>query len=236
MVHFPTFTILPKHIANCVIVMNMLQIVNQTKTLLRVQRMKPTSINHVNTCSNFKSCNDDLCPSLFYGEQADALVSERHDILTDCESTQDIFGVPEDEANIVKKCVTCSNLDSCNDYLSTLVCPMVDRLKPIDMYTTVYMSDVTFTAVYVYAYYCYDYANYDACLAPAILGSAKSTLGLSVLAVIATAFSQQIKTASTTEYTEEGKKEEEEKKKKNALPTLPHVWRQFTSSQYQCLY
>ena len=97
------------------------------------------------------------------------------------------------------------------------------------------MNVATFTAMYVYAYCCYDYANYDACLAPIVLGSAKSTLGLSVLAVIATALSQQIKTASTTKYKEEGKKEEEEKKKKTALPTLPRVWRQFTSSQYQCL-
>ena len=69
--------------------------------------MKPTSINHVNTCSNFKSCIGDLCSSLFYGEQADARVNERHDIVADCKSNQDIIGVPEDEANIIKKCVTC---------------------------------------------------------------------------------------------------------------------------------
>ena len=97
---------------------------------------------------------------------------------------------------------------------------MVDRLKPIDVYTTVCMNFATFTAMYVFAYCCYDYANYDACLAPAILGSAQSTLGLSVLAVIAAAFSQQIKTAFTKEYTEEGKKREEEKKKKNRTTYL----------------
>ena len=39
--------------------------------------------------------------SLFYGEQADARVNERHDILADCKSNQDIIGVPEDEANII---------------------------------------------------------------------------------------------------------------------------------------
>ena len=174
MVLFPTLKILPKHIENCAIDVNILQIVNLTKTLLRMQRMKPTSINHVNTCSNFNSFKDDLCSSLFYGEQADARVNERHDILADCKSNQDIIGVPEDEANIIKKCVTCPSFDSCDD-LSNLVCPMVDRLKPIDVYTTVCMNVATFTAMYVFAYFCYDYANYDACLAPAILGSAKST-------------------------------------------------------------
>ena len=230
MVLFPTLKILPKHIENCAIDVNILQIVNLTKTLLRMQRMKPTSINHVNTCSNFKSCIGDLCSSLFYGEQADARVNERHDILADCQSNQDIIGVPEDEANIIKKCVTCSSVDSCDD-LSNLVCPMVDRLKPIDVYTTVCMNVTTFTAMYVFAFCCYDYANYDACPAPAILGSAKPPLGLSELAVIAAAFSQQIKKASTPEYMEEGKKREEEKKKKTALPTLPSVWREFNSSQ-----
>jgi hypothetical protein len=81
MVLFPTLKILPKHIENCAIDVNILQIVNLTKTLLRMQRMKPTSINHVNTCSNFESCIGDLCSSLFYGEQADAHVNESHDIL-----------------------------------------------------------------------------------------------------------------------------------------------------------
>jgi hypothetical protein len=87
---------------------------------------------------------------------------------------------------------------------------MVDRLKPIDMYTTVCMNVATFAA------------NYDACLAPAILGSAKPTLGLSVLAVIDAALSKYIKKASTTEYTEEGKKREEEKKKKK-MHYLPYL-------------
>ena len=92
----------------------------------------------------------------------------------------------------------------------------------IDMYTTVYMTTNTSIAMYVNAYYWYLDANYNACLATAVLGSAKSTLGLSVLAVIVTAFYKQIKMA-TTEYEEEGKKKEEEKKKKTALPTLPRV-------------
>ena len=99
---------------------------------------------------------------------------------------------------------------------------MVDRLMPIDMYTTVYMITNTSIAMYVYAYYCYEVANYYACLATAVLGSAKSTLGLSVLAVIVTAFYKQIKMA-TTEYEEEGKKKEEEKKKQTALPSIPRV-------------
>ena len=225
----PNFKNLPKHITNCVTDKNIFQIVNLTKTLLRMQRMKPTSINHVNTCFNFKSCIGDLCSSLFYGEQADARVNERHDILADCKSNQDIIGVPEDEANIVKKCVTCSSFDSCD--VPNLVCPMVDRLMLIDMYTTVYMTTTTSIAMYVYAYYCCEYANYDSCLAKAVLGSAMSTLGLFVLAVVATAFYQQTKMATSTEYAEDGKKKEEEKKKKTALPTLPRVWREFTSSQ-----
>ena len=89
---------------------------------------------------------------------------------------------------------------------------MVDRLMLIDMYTTVYITNTTSVAMYVYACYCYEDANYYACLATAVLGSAKSTLGLSVLAVIVTAFYKQIKMA-TTEYTEEGKKKEEEMRK-----------------------
>ena len=101
----------------------------------------------------------------------------------------------------------------------------------IDMYTTVYMTTTTSIAMYVYAYYCCEYANYDSCLAKAVLGSAMSTLGLFVLAVVATAFYQQTKMATSTEYAEDGKKKEEEKKKKTALPTLPRVWREFTSSQ-----
>jgi hypothetical protein len=65
----------------------------------------------------------------------------------------------------------------------------------------------------------------------AVLGSAKSTLGLPMFAVIVTAYSKQYKMDSSTEYMEEGKKKEEEKKKKTALPPLPRVGDQFTSSQ-----
>ena len=83
------------------------------------------------------------------------------------------------------------------------------------MYTTVYTTTTTSIAMYVCAYCCYDYAYYDACLATAILGSAKSTLGLPVFTVIAATFYKQCQMASTTEYMEEGKKKEEEKKKKN---------------------
>jgi len=211
MVLYPTFKILPKHITICVIDKNNLQIVNQAKTLLKKQRrMKPTSINHVITCFQFKPCNDDLSPSLFCGEQADA-PREPHDILADCESTQDIIVVPEDEF--------------CD--VSFLVCPMEDRLMLIDMYTTVYM--ITSIALYVYAYYyCWDHATYDACVATAaVLGSAKSTLGLLMLAAIIPAYAQQNEMASTFEYMEEAEEEEErkeeEKKKKTALPTPPRV-------------
>ena len=222
LVLFLAFIILLKHITSCVIDKNILVNVILAKTLLRKQRMKPTSINNVNTCSNFKPCNEELSPGL----QADA-PRVPHDTLADCESTQDIIGVPEDEANIVKKCVTCSSSDFYD--VSFLVCPMEDRLMLIDVYTTVYTT--TSIAMYVYAYYCCEYANYDSCLAKAVLGSTMSTLGLFVLAVVATAFYQQTKMSTSKEYAEDGKKKEEEKKKKTALPTLPHVWREFTSSQ-----
>jgi hypothetical protein len=84
------------------------------------------------------------------------LVRVPHDTLADCESTQDIIGVPEDEANIVKKCVTCSSSDFYD--VSFLVCPMEDRLMLIDVYTTVYTT--TSIAMYVCANCCYDYAYY----------------------------------------------------------------------------
>ena len=216
MVLFLAINYFPKHIASSVIHKNILQIVILIKTLMKMQRMNPTSIINVNTCSNLKPCIDDLSSSLFC-EQADA-PRKPHDILADCESTQDIIGVPEDEANIVKKCVTCSSSDSCD--VSILVCPMEDRLMLIDVYTTVYTTSIT---MYVCANCCYDYAYYDACFAMAVLGSAKSTLGLPVFTVIAAAFYKQCQMASTTEYMEEGKKKEEEKKKKPALPTLPLV-------------
>ena len=167
--------------------------------------MKPTTIQNVNTCSNLNSC-DDLFSNLFYGEQADA-VKKPHDTLADSESNQDTIGEAEDEANIVKKCVACFSFDYCD--VSFLVCPMVDRLMLIDMYTTVYITNTISIAMYVYACYWYEDANY---YATAVLGSAKSTLGLSLLAVIVTAFYKQIKMA-TTEYTEEGKKKEEEMRK-----------------------
>ena len=211
MVLFLAFIILLKHITSCVIDKNILLNVILAKTLLRKQRMKPISINNVNTCSNFKPCNEELSPGL----QADA-PRVPHDTLADCESTQDIIGVPEDEANIVKKCVTCSSSDFYD--VSFLVCPMEDRLMLIDVYTTVYTT--TSIAMYVCANCCYDYAYYDACFAMAVLGSAKSTLGLPMFAVIVTAYSKQYKMDSTTEYMEEGKKKEEEKKKKNRTTYL----------------
>ena len=134
--------------------------------------MKPTSIQNMNTCSNLNSC-DDLFSKLFYGEQADAL-KKPHDTLADSESNQDTIGEAEDEANIVKKCVACFSFDYCD--VSFLVCPMVDRLMLIDMYTTVYITNTTSVAMYVYACYCYEDTNYYACLATATvyLGSVRA--------------------------------------------------------------
>ena len=97
-----------------------------------------------------------------------------------------------------------------------------------DQYVQPHVHDHLHRPVRVCYNYCWDHATYDACVAKAaVLGSARSTLGLLMLAAIAAAYAQQNKMTSTFEYMEEAEEEEErkeeEKKKKTALPTPPRV-------------
>ena len=167
-------------------------------------------------------------PSFFHSSSPRQNAADAIDIYitADCESTQDFIDVSEDEANIDKNVTPGSTLILVM-MTSTLVCPMVDRLKPLYVYTSDVYA-ITTTAMYKYAYCCD--AWHDACLATAALGSDNSTLGLLQLVVNPANISQQNKTAYYREYTEEGKDEQKEKEKKTALPSLPRVRRQLNSS------
>ena len=105
---------------------------------------------------------------------------------------------------------TCFSLRSCNDDTCPSLFTWVNRLMPLYMYTIamyVYaMSTIFSIDMYAFYAYCSD-VYYDVCLALAIPGSAKSTLDLLVLAVIAAAISQQNKTATTTEFAGEWEEE-----------------------------
>ena len=81
---------------------------------------------------------------------------------------------------------------------------------PLYMYTIAMYVYAMYTifSIDVCAFYVYCCDVYiDVCFALAIPGSAKSTLDLLVLAVIATTISQQNETAATTEFVEEGEEE-----------------------------